>query len=225
MKRTFLITMGVAAVLALGVATANADMVLFLDDGLGNTKTVVDNDASDTNPTVGVISYSATLGPVWILNVETGQSDPFITPNKLRISSTNTSNAAGTLTIKLTRDGYTGATLGAGPWHLDSGFGGQAGSTIAANYFADHGNAHFATTFGPAAPEVGGPGAFGFNSEHGGFAVDPLFSMTLVALVTHTGAQESSYDHALQMIPEPGATLLGIIGLGALGMLRRRVLA
>lgn len=244
MKRRILATMGVAAVLIVGGLSANADMVLTLDTAGGATPEViiadgeaaffvtasglVTTEADSDGLANGIIVFADSLGAFSIL-VTTGLSAPAIGPNRIDLFDLSvTSTGPGTIDIGLTDTGFLGPAFGLAPlpWHTESSIGGTTDGTVLAGFFADAGDVEFGTAFGPAAT-LFTTSSFSADDKFDLFSPTGLgdpFSLSVFATVTHTaGGQVSSFDHILEMVPEPGTTLLGIIGLGALGLLRRRL--
>src|SRR5262245_22975490 len=87
----------VAVALAWFVATANATLTLTLQQG-AISKNIEDNQAYDSNPLTGVVTYIGSVG-VFSINVTTGISGSANTlPNVLMdVNTVNQSTAAGTL--------------------------------------------------------------------------------------------------------------------------------
>lgn len=203
-----------------------ADMWLSLDDGAGNSVLISDVDGD------GMIGYSGTLG-VWVLNLTTGFSKPFlgsVTDPMLDLFSLNASSgAAGTLTIMLTDTDFQSASTWTST-SLISGIGGTTDGTVWLDQILDEGNAEFAAlgdaelsvSLGPLTGDTGG------NFSDGGIAFGPLvsgpFSLTEIAVITHTGTGLSvtSFDATSHVVPIPGAVLLGILGLSAVGIKLRK---
>ena len=256
MRRTFLATVGVLAVMALGVGTANAGMVLYIDDlaTAGVDVVILDEwvgapvatgaafplGGAFTNwtelagpggslGTPGFISYSGMVGP-FIVNVSTGLSKPVIGPNRIDIASVNVTGAAGTIEIGLTDTGFIGAGLPWAPWFLENQLSGTTMGTVTSTYFADALNREFSTPqpgplfFGPFLHGGGpfGPGAFSGTETRAGFGPVFPFSISNLVTITHNAAgQVTSLDSLTSVIPAPGAVVLGVIGLGLVGRMKR----
>jgi len=210
--------------LFLGSAPAMADMWLSLDDGAGNS--VLLGDANGD----GLIAYTGSLG-VWNLSVTTGVSKPFlggVMEPMLDLNSISASTASGgTLTIMLTDTDFQPVPTWTST-SLISGFGGTTDGTVWLDQILDEGNAEFAG-LGDAELSVSlGPltGGIGGSFSDGGIACGPLvsgpFSLTEIAVIKHTEAGLTSFDATSTVVPVPGAVLLGMLGLGAVGIKLRK---
>lgn len=220
MKRTFFATLGVVAALALGVATANADMVLKLSDG-STTVTIVDNSALDTNALAGVIEWSGVIGN-FTVNSATALSDPFTGPvPKLDLNSLNTSSTlGGTMTVSLTDTHFS--TLNA--FNLTNVFSATTDGTATSEYGWDADNLEFDFTSGSDSNTHSSPGGFGVFVFGGGFGPDAAFSLTNEVTIVHAGGsvQSTSFNSTVA-IPAPGALILAAMGLGIVGWRKKRL--
>src|SRR6056297_2344194 len=93
-----------AACLLLSSLPASADVILSLDDGLGNSVVVEDGGANDDSDLDGVVVFNGALGD-FIINVSTGISTPVLGSEDqpiLDLNSVDVSSGAGSLTIGLT---------------------------------------------------------------------------------------------------------------------------
>jgi hypothetical protein len=225
MKRFLLFTL----VICLFAVQANAAMYLSLDDGLGNTVTIGDGSSLDINTNVGAITYSGTLG-AWNLNVTTGISKPFtgsVTNPMMDLNSVNASSSAGgQLTIKLTDTDFMPDPTWTST-KLISAIGGTTIGTVSLDQILDEGNAEF-PLLGAAelsvslAPVPDPAGAFSASGIDLGSLVSGPFSLTEIAVITHTRQGLTSFDASSTVVPVPAAVILGILGLSVAGIKLRK---
>lgn len=201
-------------------APARADLILILDDGLGNSVSITDGSVLDTNPLAGVVSFSGGLG-AFIVNVSTGISYPVMgSPLEpiLHLNSVEVSVGTGSIMIGLSATDFI-APFGDGSFAL--AFGGVTGGTIDVEAYVDSTNAAWGTQTLLGSLSSGTGGAFSSSlSGAVNIAASP-YSMSLFTTITHTSTAVSSFDADLR-IPEPAT--LGIFGLGLLllGFSRKR---
>jgi hypothetical protein len=217
----------IAAVLACGLATANAEagFVLEVSDG-SSTVTISDNGIGDAAGNAGTILWAGGVGN-FFLNVITGDSKPILVNSMNLNYSVRSTGLGGTLTLKLTDTSFS-AGSGAHSFIAADIGGGVLGSTTRYRTYSDAGNAEFGLTnllfdSGTLAPPPAAQAAAGNGSVIG----NP-FSLTQVIEITHAGAQGNtavtiSSGDARVSVPEPGSMLL--LGAGLLGFaasIRRR---
>ena len=219
------------AILCLGTGSAHADMWMSLDDGT-TTVSIQDDGAGDAYPGIGVIAYGGPIG-AFIANVTTGFSKPIIgTANeaKLHLNSVNVSGGAGTLTITLSDTGFDLTHLTTPTASMLSEFGGIAGGTVSFNQILDPDNTNLVAAAMDPDPTPGNnvelpSGPFGtgpfMGSQRATVPIDSVFSLTEIAVITHSVGQVTSFD-LQSTVPVPGAILLGILGLGVAGIKLRK---
>ncbi len=195
-----------ACAIGLCAAPAQATLMLTLNDGAGHTRTIVDGGAGDMNSAAGVIFFFGSVG-TWIgdWTITTGVSNS--PGDSVAILGLNVSNlvsrGAGNMTITLTDNGFTspsGPGLGA-----ITQVGGVAGGNIS---FTSLLNGSSVSSFGTGAGSFSGTNGAGVDTTGG-------FSLTQTAVITHTGAGNSSFN-IITTVPEPAT--LGLLGLRLLGL-------
>ena len=144
MSRLFSIMVACGLLVAISVSPCDASLTLMLDDGAGNTATVIDGDAD------GVVVFNGALGAsVWAINVSTGISKPVLgtsTMPNMDLNSVNvTTFGAGNLTVKVSDNNFIGTSPASAPgFKFD--LGGTTNGTVSANAYASASNVLFAQT-------------------------------------------------------------------------------
>lgn len=194
--------------------SAQADLILRLDDGAGNNVEIFDNMAGDMSSALGEITFIGMLGG-FTTNVSTGISAPALgtlDDPRLHLTSVQVSGV-GTMTISLSATGFMNP-IGNRLLHFLM-VGGVAAGTVVVDAFADSTNAAFGMNTalgGVSGPASGGPFA---ASDRGVVSIVAApYSLSLFATINHDRpGSVTSFDADLR-IPEPGT--IGIFGFGLL---------
>jgi len=210
--KSILIAIAIAIAAGVGsVYATTAEITLF--DGT-TTTVIMDNGSGDSNPAVGVIQFTGSIG-VWNLTITNGFTKPFIggaTHPQMDLGFQVNSVGAGTLRITFSDFGFT---FGGVATDL---FGGTTAGTV--DDFIDINGSHVAGLhLGPF-----GPGAFS-GTTSGAITLAPADVLGLEVDITHTGAGFSSGDKELTTPDSGSAVALFGIALAGIEILRRKIRA
>lgn len=226
----FLTSICTAAILFIGLSvSANAFPVLRIihSDLPGGSIDIVDADED------GIVQFSGSIGG-FLLAMNVGVSYPALGTldrPKMDLFSMEVTSAAqfggfaDSLTIMLTDSGFLGDSLSSVQYPFVTAIGGTTDGLVEAAAYLDNSNALFG--MGTAVSSFNsddlalGFGAFG-GSNATPIDTDDLYSLTLVATITHTGANQVTSMDFLIALMEPSTLALFGIGLAGLGFVRRQ---
>ena len=224
LNTTALAGVALAGAMALGAANANAALMLSLDDNAGSSVIVTDGGMNDSNPNVGLVTYSGTVGATWISNITTGLGYPFPTFDfgHVDLNSVNTSIEAGHLTMILTATDQESVNE---LIRLENQIGGtlDQGGTLQTSVTVDGVAVPSLTQiFDNISPFSGSEKSDEITLTTGGMPY--LYDVALRVDLWHTGGGSTSFNNELQQ-PVSEAGTLGLFGLGLMGLgmaMRRR---
>lgn len=221
MKKGQLRTFTFAAAVACCPVATRAIPQMLISDGF-STIAITDGGAGDANSAAGAITWTGSIG-VWSTNSITGITKPVLgfseTPI-LNLSFSDTSIAAGTLTIMFSDTGYTSP---AGGWTSQTFTGITSGSVGYDVFGASSGaarNQPFDTTrlLSSIAPRTG---TFAVTAGSSYIQTSIPFSLTQVVTLSHAGAGFTT-GNAFLRIPDGGSSIILLCaGLAGLGLISR----
>jgi hypothetical protein len=224
-RRRFLMAAIVAGIATLaGPATGRADFKLRLDFGNNGSyeTTITDNQAGDSDPTVGVINFSTSGGGFSVL-VNVGSSKPVLTSGQMDLLNLTISGGAGVVAVELTDTGFPGT-----PGAYTFSVGGTTTTSLGLLSFEAGGTSSdtefdLSNSTGPLNPTGTGGTGFATSAQFANGGADP-YSLTIRAVVEHTApGQITSFDAHLTPVPAPAGLVLAATALPFVGILRRRL--
>jgi hypothetical protein len=220
-------------------ARASAELELYDGSSCASSDCVEITD-SGTVITFGTASYSGlvtasgfvtadiSVGKVFTMNVETGESQAVLGPGSMDLDTNDVvAKGAGTLTVLWSDVNFAVPVTGVGAIQAMGGPTLSSGITsLVYDTFASASNTLFATGAGNLQTSLtfGPPGSFqsvtGGSVPPGG--VSP-YSLTQELQITTSGTGHTSGDFTLDVVPEPSAVLLlGTAMLLMVNLIRRR---
>lgn len=225
----------VAVVACLCVPAAHASAALRLFDGAtcatSNCVTIADTGAvgivgtggaSGIVTSPGFVVATVSVGSVFTVNVQTGESKPLLPGGNAMDLTTNNVIASGAGTLHIW---WSDINFKASPGGVFMSAGGTiAGGigTLTYNSYTDAGNALFAPT--TLAGTLGPFSTASFSGNLSGGAVPPAnYALMEELVLTVPGATHVSGDFSLEVVPEPASVaLLGGVLLLTVSLIRRR---
>ncbi len=250
MRGRFVVFAALAAMFVLGAVSADAALVLSLDDtAMGQAGVaeviIVDGSLAGTSTPFGLsthddadgnvdgsILFSTGTSPMvagssWKITAAAGLSKPNLGELVFGVVDMvllATSTSSGTLMLHTTDTDFNpdGVSFGGG---LVANIGGTTNGTVSFDAWFDAGNAEFGGSPLAGTGSVSGPVAFAETFSIPVGQVSGPYSLTERVVVTHTGAAGTSFNAELKMVPEPATIViwstLGLFGI-ALAWRRRK---
>jgi len=240
MNKNLVVLSALAAALLAGASSARAALQLRLATAGATTINVTDNGAGDSDPTVGQIAFNGSIGNfATVITAGTSNSPG---ANGLAILQTHTISvrettaARATLTVTLGDTSFTnpsGANLQMGSSFSGTFLSSVAGESVSFQSFADPSNTALGTAITSGlhtASLVNGsqaPVGFTTADRSATFTANGPYSLSDVTVINlsqngqaNVAGTTSVIAPAGSGVPEPAS--LGVLALGAMGLIARR---
>ncbi|MEW6378710.1 MAG: PEP-CTERM sorting domain-containing protein [bacterium] len=221
-----------AIVISLAFLSSAQALQVTLWDGTNAPLTVADGDLNDSNSATGYVTYIGNYG-TFVMNVTTGSSKPGIGSANVPMMDINSfetsSSSGGTIQVSVSDNGFGPMNAGLSGFHIE--YSGTTPGTVSGAVYWDDTDALYDPLTGAGTQHLisslpAQTGSFGVEDNPAGIPANSPFSLTMIATITHTGAQFTSLDFSLVPTPEPGTILLvglGLLGLGIIGRKKMEV--
>jgi len=240
MKKHLIVLSALAAAILAGAGSARAALQLRLETAGATTVNVVDNGAGDTNPLAGQITFNGSIGNfATVITAGTSNSPG---ANGLAILQTHTISVRettatrSTLTVTLGDTGFTnpsGANLQMGSSFSGTFLSSTAGESVSFQSYADPSNTALgkAVTSGLHTAQLvnGSQAPVGFSTADrtATFTSNGPYSLSDVTVINLSQNGEANVGGTTSVtlpagagVPEPAS--IGVLALGALGLIARR---
>ena len=219
MKKLIKMLLVSAVVLFLASGNATASAILEISNGT-DTETVYDLDGD------GVVLFNGSIGS-FSINITSALTKPAIGSADapyLYLNTVNVSNGCGTLTMRWTDTDFY---LSPGLSGFYSEIGGTTDGMVTSQVYLDSGNTEFGmatqlSDFGPFFGRCPVNGYFSDGSTYSGMFSEP-FSLTIVACITQSANDVTSFDTEVSAVPIPTTLFLFASGLFGLVGIRRKM--
>jgi hypothetical protein len=212
-----------------GASCSTSDCIEITDSG---TVTVIHGTASATGVVTspGFVNATVSVGSVFTLNVDTGESKPVLGPGSMDLTTNDViGSGSGTLTVLFSDINFTVPATGSGQIQATGGTTVTPGVTsLVYNTWASASNSLFATSNLQTSLSYAAPGSFqsaiGGLVPPSGTTTPPGYSLTQQLEISVSGSGHTSGDFTLDVVPEPaGVVLLGTAILFSVSAIRRKL--
>lgn len=220
MRKKFFAALAAVGTLLVASAPANAVPMLRLT-GDATTITITDGSVGDANALAGAVTFIGAIDS-FITSVSTGITKPALgtaTSPEMDLNDVSlSSSTGGKLKIEFTETDFTTSF---DILSFLSQIGGVSGGDFDFSIYADTGNIAFGTSTLVNSFTFGSGAIAASSSNLIALVPSSLYSLTLVAEITHTGVRATSFNGTVS-VPEPATAAILGLGLLGIGFARRR---